>query len=175
MKTIKLLTILIIALVSSVNSLHAQRVAVASNGVEWLMLSPNLQCEISVAPKRSMTLDLTHNPINKGIESYSFNITTLRYGYRWWFTQPMSAAFIGVQAMATKYDIALFNNYYTSGRRVGIGFTYGYSIVLSSRWNLVPNIGYGVALTKEGYGAASKAKIKPSFTDIGVRMQYVIK
>ena len=112
---------------------HAQQVAIKTNGLMWLAMMPNAACEF-VAGERS-TVDLSaFGAVN--IYGKEAKILGVAPEYRYWFNgRPMTREYVGIAAMGTTYDI-------TWGRKVfqgdagGLGLTLGYVMNLSKRLNV---------------------------------------
>ncbi len=171
MKLIRVITIVCIALCTALNA-SAQRVAVASNALEWLTLSPNATVEIALTHKATLAADFSFR-INKIITDKFYNNTfALSYEYRRWFKQALYGHFVGANFHYTNFSSGFFGHHY-AGDMPAIGITYGYAFVLNSRWNVTPCIGIGGGLYKEV--GSQHRKIVPTLTDWGIKFQYIIK
>ncbi len=163
---------LCIALGAASHCAVAQRVAVASNALEWLTLAPNASVEIALSHKTTMAADFSFR-INKIFTDQFYNNTlALSYEFKRWFKQAMYGHYVGVNFHYTNFNSGFFGHNY-AGDMPAIGVTYGYAFVLNSRWNIVPCIGIGGGLYKEV--GAEHRKIVPTLTEWGVKFQYVIK
>ena len=102
---------------------HAQQVAIKTNGLMWLAMMPNAACEF-VAGERS-TVDLSvFGAVN--IYGKEAKILGVAPEYRYWFNgRPMTREYVGIAAMGTTYDITWGNKVY-QGDAGGLGLTFGY-------------------------------------------------
>lgn len=102
---------------------HAQQVAIKSNGLMWLAMMPNAGCEF-VAGERS-TIDLSvFGSVN--IWGNKAKILGFQPEYRYWFNgRPMTREYVGVAALGASYDITWGDKVY-EGDAGGLGLTFGY-------------------------------------------------
>ena len=166
-------------------SASAQRIAVTSNLVEDVVLTPNVGVDIVLADRQSLTFDASYSPY-KIAENFHNKRMTFRAGYKYWFNQAMYAHYIGVDAVLSSSDVGVAK-FKSKDEYVGVGIGYGYSFILGKRLNLVPNIGVGFAYgnSYDGYdhmlapGKGVEASVtrgfKPILTRFGVTIQYVLK
>ena len=112
---------------------HAQQVAIKTNGLMWLAMMPNAACEF-VAGERS-TVDLSvFGAVN--IYGKEAKILGVAPEYRYWFNgRPMTREYVGIAAMGTTYDITWGRKVY-QGDAGGLGLTLGYVMNLSKRLNV---------------------------------------
>lgn len=112
---------------------HAQQVAIKTNGLMWLAMMPNAACEF-VAGERS-TVDLSvFGAVN--IYGKEAKILGVASEYRYWFNgRPMTREYVGIAAMGTTYDITWGRKVY-QGDAGGLGLTLGYVMNLSKRLNV---------------------------------------
>ncbi len=112
---------------------HAQQVAIKTNGLMWLAMMPNAACEF-VAGERS-TVDLSvFGAVN--IYGKEAKILGVAPEYRYWFNgRPMTREYVGIAAMGTTYDITWGRKVY-QGDTGGLGLTFGYVMNLSKRLNV---------------------------------------
>lgn len=112
---------------------HAQQVAIKTNGLMWMVMMPNAACEF-VAGERS-TVDLSvFGAVN--IYGKEAKILGVAPEYRYWFNgRPMTREYVGIAAMGTTYDITWGRKVY-QGDAGGLGLTLGYVMNLSKRLNV---------------------------------------
>ena len=67
-------------------SLNAQRIAVTTNILEDVVLTPNIGIDIVVADQQSVSLDASAAPYKLSQNMYNKSMT-LRVGYKYWFNQ----------------------------------------------------------------------------------------
>lgn len=164
----------------------AQRIAISTNLLEDVILTPNIGVEIMVSDRQSLTFDASYAPYKLSHKFHNKRMT-VRAGYRYWFSQTLYAHFISVDAVVSSSDVRVSSKLGSRDEYIGIGIGYGYSIILGKRLNLVPNIGAGIAYgnsyegydqmvgTGEGVQASATRGFKPILTRLGVTIQYVLK
>lgn len=121
----------------------AQRMALKTNAVEYLILSPNLTFEARLSRVLSLQIGMAVNPIAKpiaGIQATNFRVEPeLRY----WINRPMARHFIALSVTAGTYSLE-FKDRHFKGDGIAAGISYGYAWVLSKHWNMEAEIGVGV-------------------------------
>lgn len=128
----------------SVQNASGQRVALKTNALEYLALTPNLTLEARLSQKLSLQIGIAANPFNASIADYRFKNYRFDPELRYWFNRPMARHFIalstsaGVYSFQLKDDLKKFN-------AIAAGVSYGYALVLGKHWNLEFEIGAGVA------------------------------
>ncbi|MCM1520685.1 MAG: DUF3575 domain-containing protein [Lachnoclostridium sp.] len=138
--------LLILVAILSPEAVSAQRVALKTNAIDWLLTSANLSVESRLS--RRLTLDFglsgspfNHTPYGSDIKLRNFRINPeLRY----WFNRPMARNFLGFAVTGGMFNIRLREHCY-KGDLLAAGFTYGYALVLSRHWNVEFTIGVGLA------------------------------
>ena len=175
----------VILMIAAKTSVHAQRMAITTNVLEDVVLTPNLGIEIVVADRQSLTFDASFAPY-KLSEQFHNKCMTFRAGYKYWFSQALYAHYIGIDAVASSYDMGV-GRYDFRDQYVGIGVGYGYSFIIGKKLNIVPGIGVGFAYGNSyqghdhmsGPGQAVEAVetpgFKPVLTRLSVTLQYVLK
>lgn len=158
-------------------SSYGQRIlGISTNLFEVASLSPNLCVEIIAAPRSSFTLDIAYNPW-KLSDRLSFRHSSLALGYNYWFAQVLSGHHIGGNISYTAYDVNFGTQNRYKGDLVGVGVTYGYSITLNRRWNLIPSVGVGVGIKYneiDNPNVPPKGNVVPTLTKLGLAFQYII-
>lgn len=166
-------------------TVSAQQIALSSNLLDDVVLTPNLGVDIVVSDRQSISFDASYAPykISSGFHNKSMSF---RAGYKFWLNQSFYAHYVGLDAIFTSTDFALANFNYR-GEQVGLGVSYGYSFILGKRINLVPHVGVGLAYctSYDGYDqminagtgvqATSTAAIRPIITRLGVTIQYILR
>lgn len=157
MKLKLIITMILLALFSGAK---AQKVAVKTNLVSDVILSPSLGVEVGVAPR--WTVDV------KG----QLNAWTLSHDRRWrhwllqpevryWFCDRFAGHFLGAHVHGGQYNIGGFNGRLhflgTDARKLkgvryqgwcaGFGVAYGYAWILGRHWNLEAEFGFGYSYT----------------------------
>ena len=138
----------------------AQQVALKTNLLYDALLSPTVGVEVGVAPKWTIDLSATIN--NWAVNDHRWKQWMVQPEARYWFCQPFSGHFVGVHALGGQYNFGNLKNdikflgtdfseltkYRKQGWMAGLGVAYGYSWILSPRWNLEAELGIGWIYTK---------------------------
>lgn len=163
-------------------NVKAQRVALKTNSLEYLVLSPNLTVEARLSRVLSLQLGVAANPINKPMGSFQATNFRVEPELRYWFNRPMARHFIALSTTAGLYDLK-FNKRNINGDVLAAGISYGYAHVLSKHWNMEVEIGVGVA-SVHGYDykdsqtrpeSPNMHKIVPVPIRCGLSFGYVFK
>ena len=102
---------------------HAQQVAVKTNGLMWLAMMPNAGCEFVVGERSTVDLSAFGS---MNIWGNKAKILGFQPEYRYWFNgRPMTREYVGVAALGTTYDITWGDKVY-EGDAGGLGLTFGY-------------------------------------------------
>ena len=153
--------LLVLFFVGLSQGVNGQNIAVKSNILSDVLLTPNIGIEVGMAPK--WTIDV----------SGQFNAWTLSHMRRWkhvamqpevryWFCDRFSGHFIGMHVHGGWYNIGGFdgkiNMLGTDARKLkdsrfqgwfaGAGVAYGYALILGRHWNLEAELGFGYSFTK---------------------------
>lgn len=136
-------TLILLLIPLGIQTLHAQQVAVKTNGLMLLAGTPNLGCELVTGEHSSMDFSVFGHYHPYGLDS---KLLGFQPEYRYWFNgRPMIREYIGVAALGATYDMHFGENVY-DGDAVGLGITAGYSLSLSKRWNLDFYGGFGAVV-----------------------------
>lgn len=118
---------------ASVWTIKAQSLALKTDALWDLAMTPNLGLELVMGNRTSINLSVfgNHKPWGQNIQMYG-----LQPEFRYWFSgHPMFREFIGVGLLGVNYDIRWKNEIY-DGDAYGGGLTFGYAFYLSPHWNL---------------------------------------
>ena len=130
------------------SSVVAQRVAVKTNGLYWAALSPNVGLEFRLSRHFTLNVEAAANPFDLS-EKLKTRFLGVTPEVRYWFeARPHNHHFIGAMALGSSYSFKLKDNIH-EGDAYGLGLTYGYSFVLSTRWSLETTIGAGLLKVNE--------------------------
>ncbi len=133
--------ILFVVLLSYGSTGMAQRIAIKTNGLYWLTLSPNIGGEFRLSRHYSLDLSVAGNFMSS--DSYRLNFFQVAPELRYWFSRPMSRHYIGLTSFAGNYNFN-FNHQKYTGDAVAAGLTYGFDWVISRRWNIETSLGIGL-------------------------------
>ncbi len=128
----------------SVQNVSAQRVALKTNALEYLVLTPNLSLEARLSRKLSLQVGLSVNPIHSAIGDYKFTNCRLEPELRYWFNRPMARHFMALSTTVGGYSLQLKDRL-MDFNAFGAGLSYGYALVLNRHWNVEFELGAGVA------------------------------
>lgn len=166
-------------------AVSAQQIALSSNLLEDVILTPNLGVDIVISDRQSVSFDLSCSPY-KLSTGFHNKCMAFRAGYKFWLNQTFYAHYVGVDAILSSTDFAI-GQFNSRGEQIGLGISYGYSFILGKRINLVPHVGVGLAYNTsyDGYDqmlnvgtgvqSTSMSVIKPVFTRLGVTIQYILR
>lgn len=147
MKSIRILIVALLML-SGYSLVHAQQIAVKTNGLMLLALTPNVEFEMVTGEHSSFNLGAFGHS-----KPYGFNskVLGIQAEYRYWFNgRPMTREYIGLGALGSTYKMQL-GDYMYDGDAVGLGLTAGYSISLGKKLNLEFYGGFGFMGFKQKY------------------------
>lgn len=141
-------------------SANAQELAVKTNLVSDVLLSPNIGVEAGLHPRWTMNVtgELNAWPLNGHKWKHWFVRPELRY----WFCRRFAGHFAGVHLIGGQYNFANIDmNFKFAGsdfrnladRRyqgwgAGAGIAYGYDWIISKHWNIEATVGVGWIYTR---------------------------
>ena len=197
------LTIAVIFLMAFAGTASAQKVAVKTNALYWATTTPNIGMEFSMSPRWTFEIAGGYNPwlLNKetNMKAKHYLVTP---EVRYWFCESFNGHFLGVNANYTQFNVGgvhVLNPFYKSagdgpfidaclnsrveGWAAGAGITYGYSWIISPRWNMEFNLGLGYWYSdydryenrKCGLFQDSAIKHVVGLTDLGLSFIYMIR
>lgn len=116
--TLSLSSIFFLLLLCSFPTLHAQQLAVKTNGLMLAAMAPNIGCEFVVGERSSIDIS-AFGAVN--IYGNKAKMIGLLPEYRYWFNgRPMTREFVGIAALGVSYDITWGDRIYqgdAAGRR----------------------------------------------------------
>lgn len=120
---------------------QAQFYSVRTNLLGWATATPNIGFGIDFNRKVSLDLTLNVNPLKT--PKFSTSGIALQQGLRFWFLESNIGTFLGVHLTEAVYDVGNAKTTY-KGFLGGVGFSVGYSWLLSKRWNVGVELGASV-------------------------------
>ena len=111
----------------------AQIFAVRANALAALTATLDLGAEVSIADKWTVEASGYWNPLRT--ENLSTCFHAVQLGGRYWLYE----SFVDLGSRTRRYD----------GLAFGIGLSYGYSWMLSTRWNVAVEAGIGLFRTRD--------------------------
>lgn len=187
------LTCTLLTVVGSMTCVYSQNVALKSNLVSDVLLSPNIGIEIGLAPRWTLNA------------SGQLNLWTVGNGHKWrhwlvqpearyWFCQRFAGHFVGIHTLGGEYNVGkldlpnflgmplsnLKDRRY-EGWFAGTGVAYGYAWPVSKHWNIEAEIGLGWIWTRyDAYpcavcGSKLESKTYNHFapTKLAVNIEYI--
>ena len=160
---------------------EAQRIALKTNTIDWVAMSPNLAMEARLSGRLSLQLALAANPFSFSV--FDTRLTNFRVEpeLRYWFNRPMARHFMALSLTAATYNLR-HADHRLVGDAVGAGLSYGYALVLGNHWNMEAEIGVGVAhLSAFNYHGEERPKSKnyshmlPVPIRLGLSFSYIFK
>lgn len=139
---------------------NAQNVALKTNLINDIALSPNIGVEVGLAPK--WTLDMTAEMNLWKVDGRSWKHLYFQPEARYWFCQRFSGHFIGFHALGGIYNFGKLNLPFNmlgsnlkelkdkryQGWAAGAGVVYGYAWPLHKHWNIEAALGIGWLYTR---------------------------
>ena len=129
-----------VLLFACVGSAHAQYTTVRVNGLALLTGTLNAGVDIMVNPRWSIDGTAAWKPIETN--TFRSKAIAFSFGVRYWRFEPHVGPFIGIHSASAIYDVK-YTKDYRKGWMSGIGVSYGYSRLLSNRWNITAELGLG--------------------------------
>lgn len=121
----------------------AQDVALKTNGLFWLITTPNIGLEVALSPKWTLDLSGAYNSWTfKDDKKMRFWLVQPEAKY--WLCEKFEGHFVGAHLHGAQYFGGFKDKRY-DGYLAGGGLTYGYDWILSPHWNLEASIGIGYA------------------------------
>lgn len=124
----------------------AQIFAVRANALAALTATLDLGAEVSLADKWTVEASGYWNPVRTA--SFATRFHAVQVGGRYWLYESFVGPFVGSQLSYVGYDLGSRTRRY-DGRAFGFGVSYGYSWMLSTRWNIAVEAGIGLFRTKD--------------------------
>ena len=177
-----LIGLVLVCALFSVQNAYGQRVALKTNALEYLVLTPNLTLEARLSKKMSLQFGVAYNPMRSPIGDYKFTNFRVDPELRYWFNRPMARHFMALSTSVGGYSLQLKERLLDFNAFAG-GLSYGYALVLGRHWNVEFEIGVGVAYV---YGSDHKKgdltavthnlkKVVPVPIRTGVSFGYIFK
>ena len=141
--------------------------AVSADAVELLALSPNVSFDLAFTQHHAFSVSLSASPWKISSNVYLRHLTWTPE-YKYWLTMPFYKGYVGGKIMYSSYDFGV-RDFSRKGNMVAALADYGYSFIISKRWNIIPSVGLGA-----GCVMAENIKYVPVVT-LGVNAQIVLK
>lgn len=151
-------------LTTVMSSIEAQRIALKTNSLYWIGLTPNIGVEF-LGEKTSVDIEFGGSP---------FSITKNVYfqpEIKFWFNKVLTKSYIGIEPVYAYYNYNIFKKQ-GKGSALGVGLNYGYSFLINQRFNIEPLIGGKYLRTTNRDNSQKKNAFIPN---IGLNLTYVLK
>ena len=123
---------------------QAQFSSVSTNIVGWAAGNINVAIDVNVNLHNTVNIPVSINPFRFGDTQWSHVV--LQPGWRHWFVERYIGHFIAPSLVYANYTIG-YDKHTFKGNAYGIGCSWGYSKLLSTRWNFIVEIGSGIVYT----------------------------
>ncbi len=140
---LKILFLISFFVVSFLQQVSAQDVALKTNGLYWATTTPNVGVELTLDPKVTLELAVAYNPWTFN-DDKKMRLWLVQPEVKYWLCEKFEGHFVGVHLHGAQYFGGFKKKRY-DGYLAGGGFTYGYDWILSPHWNLEAAIGLGYA------------------------------
>lgn len=142
-----LLTCMVALWALSTQELSAQMVAVRTDAVKDLMLTPSIGFDLVVGEKYTLGAEVAFNHNPWGIK---MKMTSVTPEFRYWYNgRPLTRQYVGIVANMTGYNLAW--NKVHHGDALGVGISFGHVWTLTQRWNIDLGGSLGVIGYREKY------------------------
>ena len=165
---IRYIVCVITAVLFSTLCAKAQRFAVHTDALQWAIVSPNVGFEVALAQHHAFSFSASTSPV-KLSESASLTHLSVEPQYKYWFNMPFYGHYAGASMLYSSYDINA-GKFVRTGNLFAACATYGYSLIIGRRWNLVPHAGIGI-----GVETGAKTAFVPLVAKVGINIQLMVK
>ncbi len=183
MKNLLFRVILVCGMLFCGHSAMAQRLALKTNALDWLTITPNFSLEARLNSRLTLDIGFAVNPVSKPIaDKYQLSHFRFQPELRYWFNRPMARHFMGFTPMFADYSLQ-WNQRKYQGDLIAFGLTYGYALVLNRHWNVEFTAGVGIGKIRcYKYAATDNRPQEPNYNKwipvpvkLGVSFSYVFK
>lgn len=123
--------------------IHAQDVALKTNGLFWLTTTTNASVEFATSDKFTLELAGAYNPWTFS-DDRKMRFWLAQPEMKYWICEKFEGHFVGLHLHGAQFFGGWHEKRY-DGYLAGGGFSYGYDWILSPHWNLEAEIGIGYA------------------------------
>lgn len=146
-KRCSLLVCVVALWVFSTQYVSAQMVAVRSDVLKDLLMTPNIGLDFVIGDRHTIGAEVAFNTDPWGAQ---MKMTSVTPEYRYWFNgRPFTRQYVGAVAILTNYDL-VWNNIY-SGDALGAGVSFGHVWTLNERCNIDLTASVGVIGYKQKF------------------------
>lgn len=150
----------IVLIISVLQKMNCQNIAVKSNVLYDLTSSLNIGGEIKCNDTYSISSIISYNPWTFA-DNRKMKHLLIQPELRKWFGDVFQGSFVGIQAHYARFNVGgILSDYRFQGNLVGGGVSYGYQWMISPLWNLEASIAFGYAyLSYDKYGRKEGASL----------------
>lgn len=123
---------------------HAQFASVSTNLAGWAATNVNVAMDFSLNKRNTINIPVSGNPFSFGETEWKH--IAVQPGWRHWFVERYVGHFISPSLFYANYQLG-YNRKTYQGNAYGASFSWGYSVLLSTRWNFLVEIGAGIIYT----------------------------
>lgn len=123
---------------------HAQFSSISTNLAGWAVGNINVAVDINVDLHNTVNVPVSVNPFSFGDTRWRH--IALQPGWRYWFIERYVGHFISPSLFYANFELGHEQSYY-AGNAYGVGFSWGYSFLLNTRWNFLLEFGAGMIYT----------------------------
>ena len=124
----------------------AQYFGVGTNAALLATGTLNVSLEATLAPHWTTEVSLMWNPVKT--RKLQAGVIAIQPGVRYWFFEEYAGHFLSAHLAAAQYDVGNVR-FHRKGWLAGIGISYGYAWLLSTRWNLTLEAGAALYWMKD--------------------------
>lgn len=129
---LKLLACVVALWICSTQNLSAQMVAVRTDALKDLLMTPNVGVDLVVGEKFTLGAEVAFNKNPWGVK---MQMTSFTPEFRYWFNgRPLTRQYVGLVGNLTGYKLAWKDTHH--GDAVGLGISFGHVWTLTQRWNI---------------------------------------
>lgn len=152
--------ILILITIFAYSATYAQFSSVSTNIVGWAAGNINAAVDVNINLHNTINIPISVNPFKFGDTQWSH--VAVQPGWRHWFVERYIGHFISPSLLYANYAIG-YDKHTFKGNAFGVGCSWGYSKLLSTRWNFIVEVGAGVVYTP--YTERKRPKYVGEFAD----------
>ena len=123
---------------------HAQFSSVSTNLAGWAVGNLNAAMDFSLDKRNTINIPVSGNPFSFGETRWQH--IAVQPGWRHWLVERYIGHFISPSLFYANYRLGYDRRTY-EGNAYGAGFSWGYSILLNTRWNFLVEVGAGIIYT----------------------------
>jgi len=129
---------------------HSQQLALKNNLVYSALAVPNIGIEYAANQRLTIDVSGLYNPFQQS-ETKKWKLWMVQPGMRYWLCRNFAGNFVGTQLMVGQFNVGgisllpSLNSERFQGNFLGGGFSFGRHIIISPRWGVEAEAGFGFA------------------------------